>query len=327
MRGSGGRPLQLLAGIVMCVSWLAPNSLAQSYPSKPIRLIVGYPPGGGTDATARVIAQKLTDSLGQSLVVENRPGATGAIAAERVATSPADGYTLLMNSANDTVLPALRPRLPFDVERDFAPVSLVVIAPMTLTVHPSVPARNVRELIALARARSGKLSFGSAGTGNTTHLTGELFNLLAKVKIVHVPYKGSADSVVATAAGQIDMNFASVAAALPLLDIGKLKALAVTSARRASLMPSTPTLDESGLPGFDYASWFGVAAPAGVPKNIVGRLSAEIGKVANTAETKESFSKQGLEVQTNTPEQYAEFIRSEIAQNARLVKQAGIKPE
>jgi len=300
---------------------------AQNYPTKPIRLVVGFPPGGGPDVTGRVIAQKLTDNLGQTMVVENRPGAAGFIALERVATSSADGYTLLMMSSNDTALPALRTKLPFDLERDFAPVSLVTSGAMVLVVSSSMPARNVKELIALARAQPGKLKFGSGGAGGTVHLTAELFNSMAKVNILHVPYKGSADIVVAIAAGQIDMSFPSITIAQPLLDAGKLKALAITSAKRMSSVPSIPTLDESGLPGYDRYAWYGVAAPAGVPKAIITRLNTEIGKVVNTPEMKKSFEKQGLEVQTNTPEQYAAFIRSEIAQNAKLVQMAGVKPE
>jgi tripartite-type tricarboxylate transporter receptor subunit TctC len=316
------RPVIAL-GCALVVSLAA----AQNYPTKPIRLIVGFPPGGGPDVTGRVIAQKLTDNLGQTMVVENRPGAAGFIALEKVATSTADGYTLLMMSSNDTALPALRSKLPFDLERDFAPVSLVTSGAMVLVVSSSMPARNVKELIALARAQPGKLKFGSGGAGGTVHLTAELFNSMAKVNILHVPYKGSADIVVAIAAGQIDMSFPSITIAQPLLDAGKLKALALTSAKRMSSVPSIPTLDESGLPGYDRYAWYGVAAPAGVPKTIIARLNAEIGKVVNTPEMKKSFEKQGLEVQTNTPEQYAAFIRSEIAQNAKLVQMAGVKPE
>lgn len=326
-RKTSWKTLPMLAGIIAFTSLSVIDSSAQNYPTRPIRLIVGFPPGGGPDVTGRVIAQKLTDNLGQTMVVENRPGAAGFIALERVATSSADGYTLLMMSSNDTALPALRTKLPFDLERDFAPVSLVTSGAMVLVVNSSMPARNVKELIALARAQPGKLKFGSGGAGGTVHLTAELFNSMAKVNILHVPYKGSADIVVAIAAGQIDMSFPSITIAQPLLDAGKLKALAITSAKRSSSVPSISTLDESGLPGFDRYAWYGVAAPAGVPKNIIARLNTEIGKVVNTPEMKKSFEKQGLEVQTNTPEQYAAFIRSEIAQNAKLVQMAGVKPE
>lgn len=300
---------------------------AQNYPSKPIHLVVGYSPGGGTDATARVVAQKLSDNLGQTVIVENRPGASGSIAIERVAASPADGYTLLMLTSNETVLPALRAKLPFELERDFAPVSEVTIGPMLLVVHPSVPAHNIKELVALARSQPGKLSFGSSGVGGTPHLAGELFNLLAKVKLLHVAYKGGADAVMAAASGQVDTSFASVTSGLPMLAIGKLRALAISSAKRMSSVASIPTLDESGVAGYDYSAWYGVSAPAGTPKAIVTRLNAEIGKVVATAEMKESLNKQGLEPQTNTPEQFAAFIHSEIARSAKLIKLTGAKAE
>lgn len=318
---------RLFAGIVACANLLVFDSLAQSYPVKPIRLLVGFPPGGGLDVTARLIAPKLSENLGQPVVVENRTGAGGSIAAEWVARSRADGYTLLLMAAAITVQPALRLKLPYDLERDFAPVSLVASGAFVLVVHPSVPARNVRELIALARSQPGKLNFGSSGVGGATHLANELFNWMAKVNIVHVPYKGGAEVAVAIAAGEVDMSFPSVTTALPLLEAGKLRALAVTSAKRASLMPSVPTLDESGLPGYDRSSWYGVLAPAGVPKDVIARLNAAIAKVVNTLEMKESLNRQGFEPQTSTSEQFAALIRREIAQNAKLVKLAGLKAE
>jgi tripartite-type tricarboxylate transporter receptor subunit TctC len=306
---------------------MAANASAQNYPVKPMRLVVGFPPGGGPDVTGRVIAQKLTDSLGQPMIVENRPGAAGYIAIERVASSSADGYTLLMMSSNDTALPSLRKNLQYDLERDLTPVTLVTIGPMVLVVRPSLAANNVKELIALARAQPGKLKFGSGGAGGTVHLTAELFNSMAKLDMMHVPYKGSADIVVAIAAGQIDMSFPSITIAQPLVEVGKLRALAVTSAKRMSTVPSLPTLAESGLPGYDRSAWYGVAAPAGVAKPIIARLNAEIAKAVNTADIRQSFLKQGLMVQTNTPEQYGAFIHSEVVQNAKLVKSAGVQPE
>ena len=327
MRKPGRTLVHLCTGVVACAYLSVLDSFAQSYPVKPIRLIVGFPPGGGPDVTGRVIAQKLTDILGQTMVVENRPGAAGFIALERVATSSADGYTLLMMSSNDTALPALRTKLPFDLVRDFAPVTLVTIGAMVLVASSSMPARSVKELIALALAQPGKLKFGSGGAGGTVHLTAELFNSMAKIDVVHVPYKGSADAIVAIASGQIDWSFPSITVAQPLINAGKLKALAITSAKRSSSVPSIPTLDESGLPGFDRYAWYGVAAPAGVPKQIIARLNAEIGKVVSTPEMKKSFEKQGLDVKTNTPEQYAAFIRSEIGQNSKLARMAGVKPE
>ncbi|MBI4191770.1 MAG: tripartite tricarboxylate transporter substrate binding protein [Betaproteobacteria bacterium] len=317
----------IFAGIVACAGLSVSDSSAQGYPVKPIRIVVGFPAGGTADVVARMVAQKLPEHLGQPAIVENRPGAGSSIATERVATSPADGYTLLMLGNSGAVQPVLRAKLPYDLERDLAPVSSVVIGPFVLVVHPSVPARNVGELIALARSRPGKLNYGTNGVATSPHLAAELFNWMAKAKIVHVPYKGASEYIVAVAAGEIDMSFSALSPTLPLLKVGKLRALAVTSAKRASLMPSIPTLGESGMRGYDRSTWFGVLTPAGVAKVIIAQLNAVLGKVVNTPEMKEAFSQQGLEPQTGTPEQFAAFIRGEIAQNARLIKMAGVKPE
>jgi tripartite-type tricarboxylate transporter receptor subunit TctC len=324
----GGRKVSFLPLIALAAAAsVAMQCAAQNYPVKPIRMIVGYSPGGGTDITARLVAQKVSPNLGQNMIVENRPGASGYIAIEKVAPAPADGYTLLMMTSNDTVLPALRPNLAIDLERDFSPVSLVTIGPLMLLVNPSVPARDVKELIAVARAAPGKLNYGSPGVGTSPHLAGELFNHLAKVKLAHVPFKASAESVVATAAGDVNVCFASVTAALPLLETGKLRGLAVTSAKRASSVLAVPTLDESGLPGYDRSSWYGVLAPAGTPKAIVTRLNRELAKVLHTSEMKEALVKQGLEPQTNTPEQFAAFIHKEIVESGKLMKMTGAKAD
>jgi tripartite-type tricarboxylate transporter receptor subunit TctC len=327
MRKSGRIVLRLIAGIVACANLPIADSLAQSFPNKPIRLYLGFSVGSAPDAIARLLAPVLFENLGQPVVVENRGGAGGSIATETVAKSPADGYTLLLMAAADTLQPALRAKLPYDLERDFAPVSLVAVGTAVLAIHPSVPARNVKELMALARSNPGKLSYGSSGVGSSSHLMGELFNAMAGMNVVHVPYKGSADSAIATAAGQIEISFPSVVALLPLQEAGKLRALAVTSAKRASLLPSIPTLNESGLTGYDRTTWWGVVAPTGVSRDIITRLHAVIGKIVNTPEMKASINRQGLEPQTNTPEQFAAFIHGEIAQNARLIKLAGAKTE
>ncbi len=246
------RDLLLHAIAVVCGNLWFVDSVAQSYPIKPIRILVGFAPGGATDFTARAIAPKLSEHLGQHVLVENRSGASGSIATEKVATSPADGYTLLMLTAADTVQPALRTTLPYDLNRDLEPISLLVIGPELLVVHPSVPVINVKQLIALSRLSSGKFSYGSAGLGGPNHLAGVLFNRMAKVNIVHVPYKGASESVVAVAGGQIDLSFASIPAAMPLLTAGKLRPLAVTSEQRTPLAPSLPTVSESGLTGYRY---------------------------------------------------------------------------
>jgi tripartite-type tricarboxylate transporter receptor subunit TctC len=292
-------------------------------------MIVGFSPGGVADVTARLLAQKLAEPLGQPVIVENRPGASGAIATERVATSPADGYTLLAMTAADTVIPSLRTKLPYNLERDLMPVSLVAIAPFLLVVHPSVPAQNVKELIALARQRPGKLSYGSVGVGSTPHLSAEALKMMAKVDIVHVPYKGGADNVIANSTGDVDMVFASIPSLLPLIgtDKPRLRPIAVTSTKRASLMPAIPTLSESGLPGYNRSSWVGILAPAGTPKEIVARLNGAIGKSVNAPDTRQAFIKHGLEPQTNTPEQFAAYIQGELAQNSKLIKFIGVNAE
>ena len=290
---------------------------------------MGFSPGGVADVTARLAAQKLPELLGQQIVIENRPGAAGAIATERVAGSPPDGYTLLAMTAADTVTPVLRLKLPYNLERDLAPVALLALAPFVLVVHPSVPARNVKELIALARAQPGKLSYGSVGIGTTPHLSAEALKVLAKIDIVHVPYKGGLDNVIATAGGQVDMVFASMPSLTPLLggSTPRVRALAVTSAKRASFMPQLPTLNEAGVPGYDRSSWVGILAPAAVPKDIVARLNAAFTKAVSTAETKDAFARQGLEPQTITPVEFAAFISGQLAQNAKLIQAIGIRPE
>ena len=327
MRKPGLKIFRLCVGIVACINLLVFDSLAQDYPVRPVRMVVGFSPGGISDVLARLVAQKLSEPLGQPVLIENRPGASTAIANERVATSPPDGYTLLMVGVSVTVLPSLRAKLPYDLERDFAPVSLIAAAPFVLLVHPSVPAHNLKQLIALARSQPGKLSYGSVGIGSPPNLMAELLNMMAKVKTVHVPYRGGADATVALASGQIDLYFSSVPSLLPLLEVGKIRSLAVTSLKRLSMLPSVPTLDESGLPGYDSINWNGVCAPAGVPKAIIARLNAELGKVVTSAEMKESLGRQGMEPLVSTPEQFAVFIRGEIEKNAKLIKLIGVKAE
>jgi tripartite-type tricarboxylate transporter receptor subunit TctC len=315
------------AGIVACVGFSVVDSAAQNYPVKPIRMLVGYVPGGAVDFTARLVAQKLSESLGQQVVVENRAGAATAIATERAATSPPDGYTLLLIPTSTAVQSALRNNLPYDLVRDLAPVSLVSIGPFVLVVHPSLPAYSVSEFIALAHSQPGKLDYGSPGVGSANHLVGELFSLRVKVKIVHVPYKGSGEAVIAAASGQTPVSFPSVAGALSLIESGRLRPLAVTSAKRVSSLPSVPTLDESGLPGFDYFAWYGVSAPAGVPKDIIMRLNAALGKIVQLPDVKEALNKQGFEPQSSTPEQFAAVIGREIEQTVKLIQLTGLKAE
>jgi tripartite-type tricarboxylate transporter receptor subunit TctC len=301
--------------------------VAQTYPAKPIRFLVGFAAGGATDVAARMLAQRLGDALGQAVIVENRSGSGGLIATEAVSKAPGDGYTLLMMPAADAVQPAVRRKLPYDLDRDFAPVARVVTGPWVVLVHPSVPVKGIRDLVALAHANPGKLNYATSGIGSSAHLANELFNSLAKVKVVHVPYKGVSEGVTATAIGQTDMIFASITAAQPLLEARKVRPLATSTMERTKLMPDMPTVHESGVKGYDRSGWYGVLAPASVPKEIIGRLSAAITTAVNSAEMTEAFRKQGLESATLPPAEFGAFIRREVAQNIKVVKDAGIRVE
>ena len=263
----------LLGGFLACAMGAAFNSAAQSYPSKSIRMLVGFPVGVSSDTAARMVSQKLSDYSGQSVIVENRPGAAGQLATERLLQTPPDGYTLMMITAAETIRPAMRAKLTYDARRDLAPISLIAAAPYVVLAHPSVPAHSIKELIALAASTPGKLSYGATGVGSTSHLAGELFNAMAKVKTQMVSYKGSTESAVATASGQTDFSYSTITAVLPMLDSGRLRPLAITSLKRSPLMPRTPTVDESGLRGYECVGWFGVVAPAGTPKDILEKLN------------------------------------------------------
>ena len=303
------------------------DALAQAYPAKPIRLVVGYTTGGPTDTTARMVAQKLSELVGQPVIVENRAGASGTLGKERVAMSPPDGYTLLVMSSGDAIVQALFAKAPRDLELAFAPVSLAATGTYVLIVHPSVPVRNVKELIALARANPDKLTYGSSGVGSSVHLAGELLNVKANLKIVHVPYKSSADSARATASGEVGLSFPGIPGALPFLYAKKIRALAVTSKKRVAMMAETPTLNESGVPGYDRYGWYGILAPAGTPKEVIARLNAAMSEVINVADMKAALNLQGLEPQTTTPEQFGAFIQADIMENAKLIKLIGLKAE
>ena len=296
---------------------------AQNYPVKPIRIIVGFPAASGADYVARTVGQRLAGFLGQPVIVENRTGASGTIATGVVATAAPDGYTLLQVTAAEAAQPALRAKLPYSLERDFAPISLEAIGTFVLVVHPSVPVRDAGQLVGLARAQPGKLNYGSSGAGSSPHLAATLMQQMARVKIVEVPYKGATEAVTATVSGEVDFSFPSITAALPLMQAGKVKVLGVTSNKRATLLPQVPTISESGLPGFDRSTWHGLLAPAGTPREIVAALNALVVKIVNTQEVRDLFSRQGLEAQSNTPEQYAALIKKEIEQVSRLIKSTG----
>lgn len=299
---------------------------AQNYPARPVRVVVQFAAGGGADFVARVLSAKLTDLLGQSVVVDNKPGANGAIANEQVAKSAPDGYTLLLGAAGPlTVSPAVIASLSYDTLRDFAPVALAAASPFCVTLHPSVPADSIATLIALAKSRPGKLSFGSSGTGGSPHLAGELFMSMAGVNMVHVPYKGLAPAINDLIGGQIEISFADVGLVIGQVNAKKLKALAVTGVKRSSVAPQVPTVAEAGLSGYEAGTWYGVLAPRGTPVEIVRRLNTEILKVLEMADVKERLKTQGADPAGNSPEEFQELLRRELAKWTKLVKAARIE--
>ncbi len=306
---------------------VAAGTMAQPYPAKSVRVIAGFPPGSGADITARVIGARLGDALGQQVVVDNRPGAGSNIAAEIAAKSPADGYTLFIGTVANTINATLYAKLPFDFARDFAPVVLTTATPNVLVVHPSVPAKSVKELIALAKSRPGQLNFASAGVGTAPHLSGELFNAMASVRMAHIPYKGSPPAVTDLLAGEVALMFSPSSTVLPHVKSGRLRALAVTTATRLPSLPELPTVAESGLKGYETITWFGFVAPAKTPQGIVTRLNAEIVKVLAAPEVRNQFATQGIETLGGTPDHFARYIRDEIAKWAKAIRLSGAKAE
>ena len=301
---------------------------AQTYPAKPVRMMVPFPAGGGSDTMGRIVGNKLSERLGQQIVVENRPGAAGSIGADIVARAPADGYTLLLGSTSELVqYPNVNPKIPYDPVRDFAPITLVGTIPLVLVVHPSLPVRNVKDLVALAKGRPGEINFGSAGQGATTHLAVELFILLSKVKLTHVPYKGSPQAVADLVAGNVQLGIPTMPAALPFIKSGRVKVLAVSTARRAANLPDVPTLAEAGVKGYEATLWTGILAPTGTPAPIIDRLNGEIAKVLALKDVQEALARQGAEAQSGTPAQFSAFIKSDYAKWARVVKESGIRIE
>jgi tripartite-type tricarboxylate transporter receptor subunit TctC len=306
---------------------LAAGAQAQTYPTKPIRWIVPFPPGGSTDLLARIVGQKLTESWGQTVVVENRGGAGGTLGAGEAARANADGYTLLMGAIHHTIATSAYPKLPYDFQRDFAPITVVAIVPNVLVVNPSIPAKTVPELIAYAKANPGKLTYGSAGMGTAHHLIGEVFNSRAGVSILHVPYKGSAPAVSDLIGGQVSIMYDTVASCLPHVKAGKLRALAVATAKRSSALPEVPTIAEAALPGFEVTTWFGALAPAKTPKELVTKLNAEIVKILAMPDVRKRLLDAGAEPVGNTPEQMAAQIKRETEEYAKVVRQAKIVAE
>lgn len=304
----------------------AQNAAASRFPSKSVRIIVGFGAGGGTDLAARAIGQKLTDSFGVSFVVDNRPGAAGNLAGDLVAKANADGYTMLM--ANSTIaIPSLSAKLPFDIRKDFMPLSLVALGPSVLVVHPGLAVTDVKGLVALAKAKPKSLSFGSGGVGNVTHLAMELLMSSTGTQMVHIPYKGGAPSVVGLVSGEVQTLFTSIPTALPQINAGKMRALGVSISKRNVALPNVPTIAESGVPGYYAASWYGLLLPAGVPKAAVDTLSKEIVAAMKVPAIRDGMLKQGFEPVGDTPAEFKKFIGEEIPRWEKVVKNAGIKPE
>lgn len=314
--------------VVLAGAWVIATAVAaQSYPTRAVRLIVPSSPGGGTDITARIIAPDLSRLLGQQVVVENRPGAGTMIGGEAVAKAAPDGYTLLMGISTLAINPAIYRKVPYEVLRDFAPITQAVSLPNVIVGHPSLPAKNVKELVALAKARPGQLNFSSAGLGTSPHLSMELFLSMTKTKMVHVPYKGSGPAAIDLIAGQVQLMAPNMLTAYPHIKSGRMRAYGVTSPKRSAGAPEIPTIAESGLPGYEAVQWYGVLAPAATPRPIITRLHGEVVKVLQQPNVKELLSKDGAEPVGSTPEQFAAFIKDETTKWAKVVKDAGIQPE
>jgi len=332
------RPLRALLSAVLAPAVLvllaahaqaqpASTGSGQSYPVKPVRVIVPFPPGAGADITTRLYAPRLAEALGQQVVVENRAGAAGNIGAEVAARAAPDGYTLLTAPASLAISQTLYKKLPFDLARDFQPIAMFASVPFVLVVHPSLPVKDVKALIAFAKSRPGQLNFASTGNGSSPHLTAEMFRMQARLDVVHVPYKGTPLAVTDLLTGQVSFMFANALSVLPQVNAGRLRALGVTSARRNAATPQLPTLAEAGLPGFESGTWFALLAPAGVAREVVARLAGEMAKLTQHPDIREKLAAQGAESVSMTPEQTAAHVKSEIAKWGKVVRASGAKVE
>ena len=314
--------------IALAAVALAHPALAQTYPVKPVRVIIAQAPGSATDVVARTIGNKLSEAFGQSIVVDARPGAGGTLGTEIAAKAPPDGYNLFMaNNSTHGSNPALYAKLPYDAVKDFAPIIFVAATPYVLSVHPSLPVTSVKQLIALAKTRPGQINYGSAGNGSTHHLSGELMKTMAGIDIVHIPYKGTTPGIAALLSGEVSMMFNTVTGIQGHVKNGRVKALAVTTPKRSDMMPGVPTMSEAALPGFEMLSWFGLLAPAATQKNVITRINAETAKVLALPEIRSALAAQGLETRGGAPEQFGDYIRNEIAKVTRIARAAGVKAE
>jgi len=317
---------RLLLAILLGIG-IAGGAAAQPYPSKPVRFIVPFAPGGGTDILARLLSQSLMETLGQPVIVDNRPGAGGVIGADIAAKSPADGYTIVLGSPGPlTINPNLQ-RVPYDAPRDFAPITLATLSPFVLVVHPSTPAGSVKELIALARSKPGQLNYGSAGTGSVSHFSSEQFKSLAGINITQIPYKGAGPAITDLLAGRLNFMFENLPTIIPHVRAGKIKLLAVGTRTRSKIVPEYPTVAEAGVPGYESSTAFGVLAPARTPSPIITRLNRDLANFLQSAGTREKMAAQGVEAVGGTPQEYAAYLKEELAKYGRIVKAAGIKAD
>jgi tripartite-type tricarboxylate transporter receptor subunit TctC len=319
--------LQALPLILIAMAGVVSASHAQTYPVKPLRIISPFPPGGGNDTLARTIAPKLTESLRQNVLVDNRPGANTIVGSEILVRSAPDGYTMILLPNVLAINPSLYPKLPYHPIKDFAPISLVGTSPMVLALHPSVPAKDVRGLIALARTRAGQLAYGSSGNGSVGHMAGALFDLMAGVKMRHIPYKGTAIMVTDVISGQISLTFGSALGVLPHVRSGRMRAIAVTGEKRSPAVPELPTVAEAGVPGYSIILWYGLLAPGATPAEIVGRLNAEVTKALSDADIRTRLAGQGVDAAGGSPAAFAALIASDLKKYADLVKRSGMKAE
>ncbi len=313
--------------VAIALAFPAMPVFAQPYPARPIRMVVGYPPGGPTDILARAVSLKLGEAFGQQVIVDNRPGASGMIGAELVAKSAPDGYALLMVPATFAVAPAIYSRIAYDNGRDFAPISLVAAAPFILVVHPAMPVKSVRELIALSRARPGQINYASASAGGLPHLAGALFNIMTGATLVHIPYKGAAPATTDVLAGQVPLMFNNMLSAMPHIKTGRLRALAVTSLKRSRAVPELPTIAEAGIPDYEVSGWYGVLAPAGTLPDVIAKLNGEINRVVRRADVMQRLANDGVEAVASTPEYFGKYLQRESAKWGDVVKRSGIKAD
>ncbi|HEX2829824.1 MAG TPA: tripartite tricarboxylate transporter substrate binding protein [Burkholderiales bacterium] len=316
---------RLTCALAFLSPFLPLGAAAQNFPSGQVRIVAPYPPGGGTDILGRAIAQKLTERHGTPAIVDNRAGANGTIGAAYVAKAPADGHTMLIVPAGYAANPALYGKLPYDQNRDLAPASHLASGPLVLVVHPSLPAKSIRELIALAKAQPGAINGGSAGVGSLPHLSLELFNTLAGAKIAHIPYKGSGAAIADVLSGQVPVYFMNILQSLPLIKANRLRALGVTSPGRSPIAPQLPAIAEAGLPGFDMTNWYGLLVPSATPPETIARLQQEVSRILNLPELKQRLSDDGMTVVASTPEAFVQFLRRETAKYTRVIEAAGIK--